>query len=412
VDIAKYSIYLKNIYRIEAGIDIMYIESISFFKKSTHSNGWKIEECQFNKINLITGKNSSGKTRLLKEAIYDLVGLISNTTARTKSGFNFHWKIKLKNEKTNYNYEIKIEDELIIFEKFEVDNEVYYERNKEGKGKIKYEPDKKVRNFEIDRNLLVINSKRDKIQHPILEVFLKWADFVYIYNFGDTLGRDRLILSELSDNKSELSKKISKDDNAVVLKFEEGLNEYGENFKQSIITDFNGIGYAIEDINTIKYDSFIKNLPNNIGISIPSVIYIKEKNIQDEILQKDISQGMFRVLSLIIQIKYIEYKIKNSDVLILIDDIGEGLDYERATKLIKYIINKIETLGNNIQLIMTTNDRFVMNNIPLKYWTIIDKNKNGKIEFYNEEKNKKIFNKFKRIGLNNFDFFTSEYYKK
>ena len=43
----------------------MYIESISFSKKPTNGKGWEIKECNFNKINLIAGQNSAGKTRVL-----------------------------------------------------------------------------------------------------------------------------------------------------------------------------------------------------------------------------------------------------------------------------------------------------------------------------------------------------------
>jgi len=61
---------------------------------------------------------------------------------------------------------------------------------------------------------------------------------------------------------------------------------------------------------------------------------------------------------------------------------------------------------------MTTNDRLVMNNVPLEHWIIVDKDDNGKINFYSEKSHLKIFKKFKRIGLTNFDFFSSEYYKE
>jgi Fe-S cluster assembly ATPase SufC len=79
------------------------------------------------------------------------------------------------------------------------------------------------------------------------------------------------------------------------------------------------------------------------------------------------SQGMFRALSVIVQVNYAHMaKIPSC---ILIDDIGEGLDYDRSSSLIKLLINKVEDA--HVQLIMSTNDRFVMNNIQLKYWSVI-----------------------------------------
>jgi predicted site-specific integrase-resolvase len=120
---------------------------------------------------------------------------------------------------------------------------------------------------------------------------------------------------------------------------------------------------------------------------------------------------MFRALSLIIQITYLEFKQKEQ-ITILIDDIGEGLDFERANNLIKYLIKIAEKQKNNIQLIMTTNDRLVMNSVALEYWIILGKDNQGNIDFYNYSNNKITFDKFKRIGLSNFDFFTSKYYKQ
>jgi len=59
---------------------------------------------------------------------------------------------------------------------------------------------------------------------------------------------------------------------------------------------------------------------------------------------------MFRALSLIIQITYLKFKQKEQ-ITILIDDIGEGLDFERANNLIKYLIKIADTLDSIYQLV-------------------------------------------------------------
>lgn len=94
---------------------------------------------------------------------------------------------------------------------------------------------------------------------------------------------------------------------------------------------------------------------------------------------------------------------------ILIDDIGEGVDYTRSTALIELLISKVE--GTQMQLIMSTNDQFVMDAVPLKYWLVI-KRSTGKAKIYNYLNNKKLFDSFKFTGLSNFDFFSSNYYLK
>ena len=123
--------------------------------------------------------------------------------------------------------------------------------------------------------------------------------------------------------------------------------------------------------------------------------------------QAEISQGLFRALSLFIQLRYSEYFSKPG--LVLIDDIGEGLDYERSSKLIKSLIEIAKK--TNIQLIMSTNDRFVMNAVPLEYWCVLHR-EGGKCISLNYRNSKDLFDEFELTGLNNFDFFSSRYYEK
>lgn len=382
----------------------MHIHSISFSKTPDNGNGWKINNCILNKINLITGKNSSGKTRLLK-GIYSLVKLLSDgEDLDFKMNITYSWVICLKNDTgKEIEYQLKYKNKNILEEKLLIDGIVYFNRDNSGIGKITYESlDNKQLDFEVEENRLVIKTKRDKKQHPALEDIFNWVKSIYMYKFGTTLGRNTII-SKMDINEALMAK----DDEAVVLKYEYGLKHVGDTFKSEIIKDFNSIGYSIVDIGTTT-ENELKELLADSNIPIPSLLYIKEEGITDRIFQNEISQGMFRVLSLIIQIKYLEKN--NLSTSILIDDIGEGLDYERSTKLINYIIEKAKSLEKNIQLIMTTNDRFVMNSIELKYWTVIDRDKDV-INFYNQKTHKKLFNDFKKIGLNNFDFFESEYFK-
>ena len=114
---------------------------------------------------------------------------------------------------------------------------------------------------------------------------------------------------------------------------------------------------------------------------------------------------MFRALSLIIQLNFAEHESLPSCVLI--DDIGEGLDFERSSKLIKLIIEKSKK--SKIQLILATNDRFVMNNVPLEYWSIIQRI-GDECKIYNYKNSKKLFDDFDLTGLNNFDFFSSNFF--
>jgi len=75
--------------------------------------------------------------------------------------------------------------------------------------------------------------------------------------------------------------------------------------------------------------------------------------------------------------------------------------------LIDLIIEKVK--NSTVQMIMTTNDRFVMNNVPLAYWNVIQRMKNKSI-IYNYANSKQTFDDFAFTGLNNFDFFATNFF--
>jgi hypothetical protein len=94
--------------------------------------------------------------------------------------------------------------------------------------------------------------------------------------------------------------------------------------------------------------------------------------------------------------------------MVVIDDIGEGLDFSRAKHLVQVLISKAE--GAGIQLIMSTNDSFIMNAVDIQHWAVIVREGN-KISLFNYENSREIFEEFKFTGLNNFDFYASEFFK-
>ena len=60
---------------------------------------------------------------------------------------------------------------------------------------------------------------------------------------------------------------------------------------------------------------------------------------------------------------------------------------------------------------MSTNDRFVMNNVPLEFWAIMHRTGNKSLSL-NYRNSKELFDEFELMGLNNFDFFTSKFFLK
>jgi len=63
---------------------------------------------------------------------------------------------------------------------------------------------------------------------------------------------------------------------------------------------------------------------------------------------------------------------------------------------------------SSIQLVLSTNDRFIMNNVPLEEWSLLDRH-GGSIQVHNYKNSRQKFDDFKFMGLNNFDFLAMDF---
>lgn len=250
--------------------------------------------------------------------------------------------------------------------------------------------------FHSPSDKLAVVSRRDAIQHPFLESLYSWGKAARYFSFGTAMGQEHLAVFEAGSPQEELN---LKDSNQAVIIFQKGKAKYGSDYVRLIVDDMKKIGYELEDI-LIQEMGWIGNKRALSGISV------KEKELAAMTYHHEISSGMFRALSLIIQLNY--SLLASLPSCIIIDDIGEGLDYIRSTALIELLIKKVEDTTRNVQLIMSTNDRFVMNSVPLKYWSVIRRFPH-KAKFYNYRNSKPLFDEFEFTGLSNFDFFSSNY---
>jgi len=112
------------------------------------------------------------------------------------------------------------------------------------------------------------------------------------------------------------------------------------------------------------------------------------------------------VIAIVVTINYLIQEGAGSTIVI--DDIGEGIDFERSSRLIELIFKKAEDTG--IQLIATSNDRFLMNIVDIKYWNVFER-KGETVQALNYRNSKEAFDEFSLTGLNNFDFFADKLYR-
>ncbi|MCU0445789.1 MAG: ATP-binding protein [Microscillaceae bacterium] len=379
----------------------MVLKSIKYTECKSTNKEWAIDEFSLNKINLIVGKNASGKTRTLN-CLSNSIAFFGGT------GYinfldGFYEMIFEKDKETLITFELEYKPEEISHEKLIINNQIILERGKKGKGKILYSQMNQMLAFEIPKNQVACVAKRDKTQHPFLEDLAEWANNLRRFDFGADLGKNHFqTKTSLDLNEVDFQNTTQ----TVAQIYHLGYKKYKKSYTDLIINDLQKIGYHISKIHFSEVGQINYFPPINQANTVYGLA-VQENDLKSETLQINMSQGMFRALSLLIQLNY--YFLSGKNGCIVIDDIGEGLDYERAKSLIKLLIEKSQ--NSNIQLVMSTNDRFVMNNIPLEYWQIIHR-EGSQVKIINYENSKDIFDKFDYTGLDNFDFFTSQYYLK
>lgn len=353
-------------------------------KPSTSSDS---EWLTFDNVNLIVGKNATGKSKTIN-VIREIADLLASDIKISDLEHNTAcYEIIFTNESLKYEYLLDFKDKIITQEKLIVDGQLKLDRADK---KLFYEKENKFLSFRTDENVLSA-SRRDSEQQPFFDCLINWGKTLTHYRFGSHLGRNMLLRDINLIKDSDVIN--LKDSNQVIEIFFKGEKQFGKAFLKLIKDDMKLIGYPISKIE-IK-QTFL----SAFGISV------QEQDLEDITDQVEMSQGMFRALSLLIQLNY--SFLSKYPSCILIDDIGEGLDFDRSKSLINLIINKVK--DSKVQVIMTTNDRFVMNNIPIEHWSVIQRLPKKSI-FYNYKNSQDIFDDFKFTGLNNFDFLSTNFY--
>lgn len=377
----------------------MQIKTLKYKQFEDFDRFWNLQEVDLERINLLVGRNASGKSKTLS-VIYALSILLENKSLKFSDG---DYEIVFMREKTPYQYVLKYLKQHIIEEKLLLNfDTLLVDRKEDGKGMIKTSEDIEHK-FEIPLNELQ-STRRDKTNYPYLEFLHFWASHVRIFHFGSSAAKTHLAIKD--STKKPVEYNIKNTDRGVISTFNSGKKKYSQEFIGRIIFDFNSIGFNIEDVDLgslLSIDMEIVELPN----AEISALKVKEKDLACWTDQFDMSNGMFSALSIIIHFNY--YELEDIPGLVLIDDIGEGLDYERSCKLIELLISKAEK-NKKMQLIMSTNDSFVMNSVDLKYWQIIDR-EGCQVKYYNHKNSPQNFADYEISGLNHFDFFASGFYK-
>lgn len=335
--------------------------------------GWELDNLSLGKANLIVGKNSSGKSRVL-QALSQVVSILSQRSPVEENDF-----CKAEIVLTDVRFgevilNLSIVEKKIVTENLIVNAENLIQRNVES-SRLKNEF------ANPPQNMLLMHVSRDTIKYPVIEEIIKWAEDTVVRSFID----------RESPSPSEIF--------AIVSKFTPEMRKH-------LVKMANEVGFPLKNFGT--YNDIFSGVHSEMGGLTAGgmkieVIVLQEKNV-GYLMLKDLSSGMYRTIVLLILIE--QMLNLHQPVLLAIDDLGEGLDYSKASKVGRKLFDICEK--KNIQLIATSNEEFMMNIVDISKWNILVRQGNL-VKSINADLCTEEFEKFKYMGLSNFDFFTSDF---
>jgi hypothetical protein len=357
----------------------MRLKSLTYREYSTQNgqNPWELSGLSFGKQNLIVGKNATGKTRIIN-VIHNLARQIQQPPAKLNGEWNAHF---CDDANRIFEYNVAWEDGKVSKELIILDGVKKLQRDTVSV-KLYSEISSSWNEISPPHDRLVLHVRRDSNEFPFLETLVSWANGVRGFAFANTSPN----MIEIPGNPSQLTS-LNASPSA--------LDELSGTQLNRVLKQLETMGYHLERAST----GLIMGFPPNT-----KMIVLKEQGIEHPIKQFEVSQGMFRALSLLTIMEFL--RSKNMIGTILLDDFGEGLDFERTKKMAEIIF--ANNIDSPFQIIATSNDSFLMNSIQLADLTICFRT-DHKVECLNYSNSKEKFDSWQQLGLNNFDLFSSNY---
>ena len=364
----------------------MRLVSLEYSEHVNEPQEWTLSDLNLGQRNLVVGRNAAGKSRVLNI----IHGLAQHLLGLRPAAMSGTYDAQFEDAGREVRYQLTFIDQEIAAEVLSIAGRELLNRQKDGYGTIYAEELKQPLSFQSPANVPAATARRDYIQHPFLELLHGWASSTRYYQFGSSLGKDRLAVFIPTAGAVD-----ERDQNQVVGILRNGLRDFDEDFRAAIQDDMNAVGYSIGYIELAPPISITFPIEQQLPAT-PMSICVKESDLPGITDQFSMSQGMYRVLALLIHLNYLLKR--GSASCLLIDDIGEGLDFDRSCRLISLVRKK--ATSSSLQVILTSNDRFVMNEVPLEEWTIL-KRKGNYVKVINRHNSGAIFEELRFTGMSN-----------
>ncbi|MBF0261268.1 MAG: ATP-binding protein [Magnetococcales bacterium] len=328
--------------RNDNGRDRMSIVSLEF---EDRARGWKLRPTNFGPFNLLVGPSGAGKTSVLKA----LQSVCRAGTKNLSSASHCDWSLQISDNSNLYGWNATTQRSTIIKESIQIGDKKYIDRlpNRDVFNINGTEINLKLKTSESIVSLLegdsVINYINSALQSLIISEPINLLKSIDMSNLKGKIDIDNL----------RQDTTLSLETRAYLLYRDH--TEIFQNIKYLFFEIF-------EKISDIKIDIFdFANETNLLTISITE----DNKNIFDE----DISSGMLRVLSILL-----ELALAPKGAVILIDEIENSLGVNCLPQIIDAMLER----SNEVQFIITSHHPYVINNIPYEYWRLV-RRKGGEV---------------------------------
>lgn len=347
---------------------------INSFTFRNNTQNWQINEIKFDNLNLLVGSSGVGKTTILKA----LVLIFNVAQGKVLPLENLEWAIDFSHLGQDYRWEIttnpiqdsfsseqmrvEISEEKLI--KFEDNAETEILHRSKTKSKLNGE---NLRKFKKTESAISLLAEEESIA-PIFEAFKRFIVKVIPQGLIPSIGVDPsnmhvLLDSEIEDSNYFIHLEKFKDmaaDAPTVLTAYYLEKNFPKTFDE-IKDIYTGIFPNVEDV---RVNAEMKS-DNRYAL----LIEILESGSANWISQVQISSGMYRVLTCLIDIL-----ASPEESVIVIDEFENSLGINCMPQLTDFILDK----SPNLQFILTSHHPYIINNIPWETWQLVSRT-NGTI---------------------------------
>jgi|GEM_PF-1162424 len=336
----------------------------SFEYHGPESNPWSFSRTTLNRVNLFVGISGSGKTRFLN-ALFNIARMVTlgKSLVETQGKpFEGGWKMSAGVDNYQYYWECHTtasEDGIII------NSEI-----------LKRITDNSIEELLIERNIEIIiflGNNLPKLDKEVCSINLlknesSIAPFYRMFaqglrrSFQDTALNNSSSFDTLKISFVDRFKKIPKLENLFKHDFtvSSRLFFFQECFKNKYEIVENLIKNIFPTIKEIKIDLY-KEIP---GTLMP-ILYIKERGVSKWIPITELSSGMQKVFLII------------TDILTMPGNCFYIMDeYENSLGInaINFLPSFIEEYGADNQFFISTHHPYLVNNMPIKNWVLLNRN--------------------------------------